>query len=531
MIGLLKSSVRSFEARLFAGVLLCSLLAVSLGLLFEIARDRRELLRFLEERSGEKAELLRLMADEPLRKGDDAGMREIFAALADEFPESVFSMAGIDGMITYSTSAKEVKEPFSRTLRREPAEIYKQGLESGAGAGPFARLLEDGGRRKLMLVAPIENRPECYHCHGWSNSMLGASAVLTDVEGELSAFFWESFARLGFWQFGALLLTLALFVFLRRRPGGKSEGGEEEKAEFLRLVPEARSLLREHGAAAAELAGQIQAVCVLVQRARDALASGTADFAGTMDGFGALLRNAAAAVQGVGDSASSGQGAFRDGSILMERMRRCASVLPELRQRLEDLAGGSAKAAQSLLNVQELAKRVNFLALTALADVGDNAPGALLKMAGVLHTLYDDIVAYEEDMRGALGWCEAGGREALERFESVRRALEPPEEAHMENLDAQRVFREKNPAAGARAAAALEELAGGARELRRAAGNRALEEQLLQILGALAEAEATTSNLAGVSERLQGVLYKLEDGVGCGLKRKSYGIRPEGEKT
>ncbi|SDB30624.1 Signal transduction histidine kinase [Desulfonatronum thiosulfatophilum] len=118
------------------------------------------------------SELLSMAIDGPMLRGDNDGTHEQFRVASEMYDDIRVYLTDFRGNITYST------EPG--TLRQDLLDIYDhhevrgmldQSLLQGRDSG---MLLELQGDPYYLRVRSIANGPECYHCHGSSQPILGA---------------------------------------------------------------------------------------------------------------------------------------------------------------------------------------------------------------------------------------------------------------------------------------------------------------------------------------------------------------------
>lgn len=130
-----------------------------------------------------------MIINKPMLVGDDEGTSAEFEFLSrSEVGEDVdISLASFNGNITYSTVGSQI--------RADIKDIYPQGMSAGdrelflknyngalKGQSSGGALIKVNGRNKFLQVQTIKNEASCYHCHGRSQPVLGAMAVLQDVE-------------------------------------------------------------------------------------------------------------------------------------------------------------------------------------------------------------------------------------------------------------------------------------------------------------------------------------------------------------
>ena len=172
--------------------------------------------------SAEVSGLLRIIIDKPMLVGDDESTTKEFSFLSEKFPSVNISIASFKGNVTYSTSPQEVRknidqlhaDSMSTADRTLFNDVYKQALE---GKSPQGALLTVLDRKKYLHVTSIANSPACHHCHGTSQPVLGAMAVLNDVEADITAAQYSNFRNIAVTSLGCLLLALCIYLFIRTR--------------------------------------------------------------------------------------------------------------------------------------------------------------------------------------------------------------------------------------------------------------------------------------------------------------------------
>ena len=129
--------------------------------------------------------MARLAMITPMTEGNDEMTRQKFKDIAQEFKRVNMSVSDYRGVITYSTIDSQV--------RKNTSEIYEAG-----GAGRLvAKVLSTnsvetavftaGGKPIFVEAKSIPNEPSCYHCHGKSNPILGATVMTQDVSTSFNA--------------------------------------------------------------------------------------------------------------------------------------------------------------------------------------------------------------------------------------------------------------------------------------------------------------------------------------------------------
>lgn len=122
----------------------------------------------------------------PMEIGDrEAIIRELSDIRAKMKDVEVY-ICDFDQKITYATHVEKVDTSLSTSIRsRKISEKLTESLQTGLNLRIDPRRpLEDtvSGRRQIVVMSPILNEKDCYHCHGAKRKVLGGIVVKLDAE-------------------------------------------------------------------------------------------------------------------------------------------------------------------------------------------------------------------------------------------------------------------------------------------------------------------------------------------------------------
>ncbi|MFH0933144.1 MAG: HAMP domain-containing protein, partial [Nitrospirota bacterium] len=122
----------------------------------------------------------------PMGIGDSEAIKRELSDIRKKAKDVEVFICDFDQEITYSTHEDKVKTRVadsiqSRAALRTLTETLKTGVEPRFEP---RKPLEDviAGRRYLIVIEPILNQKDCYHCHGPSRKVLGGLVVRYDAE-------------------------------------------------------------------------------------------------------------------------------------------------------------------------------------------------------------------------------------------------------------------------------------------------------------------------------------------------------------
>lgn len=176
--------------------------------------QRQSALTLIDSGAVRASELLLDAIADPMSKGNDTGTTEKFDAIARRYADIRAYMTDFRGNITYSTS-KDV-------LRRDLADV----VQAPALLDKFNAALKTDSREEQLAtidgmafyatIRSIPNAPECHHCHGRSQPILGTLVMLQDVTPAMSELRLHQYETVGLSVGGLLLLVGVLSLFMRR---------------------------------------------------------------------------------------------------------------------------------------------------------------------------------------------------------------------------------------------------------------------------------------------------------------------------
>jgi methyl-accepting chemotaxis protein len=157
-------------------------------------------------------DLLQMAIEGPMMVGDDKGTHQQFGKVADLYSDVTIHLTDFRGNVTYSTRPEVVREDASELLVRPDArKLLADGLNQDIDHG---MLLQETDTASYARVRSIANGPECHHCHGASQPILGAMLVFQDVTPEMATLQDHQLkgGALSLGGFSFMLLGLLLFM-------------------------------------------------------------------------------------------------------------------------------------------------------------------------------------------------------------------------------------------------------------------------------------------------------------------------------
>lgn len=161
------------------------------------------------------SELLSVLIDGPMRRGDNAGTHEQFHLAARMYGDIIAYVTDFRGNITYSTKPEVLRQDLLSIYDNEEiVEMLEVSLHDGLDSGDMLQL---HGRPYYLRVRSIANAPECYHCHGSSQPILGALLEFQDMHPDFEKLRTMQMYGGGLALASLVVLLTTMLVFLRSR--------------------------------------------------------------------------------------------------------------------------------------------------------------------------------------------------------------------------------------------------------------------------------------------------------------------------
>ncbi len=122
----------------------------------------------------------------PMEIGDSEAIRRELSDIRKKMKDVEVFICDFDQEIIYSTNTDKVKTRLEDSIKNKDisqtlTETLKTGIEPRFDPRkPFEDVVK--GRRHLLVMRPILNEKDCYHCHGSSRKVLGGIVVRLDAE-------------------------------------------------------------------------------------------------------------------------------------------------------------------------------------------------------------------------------------------------------------------------------------------------------------------------------------------------------------
>jgi signal transduction histidine kinase/CheY-like chemotaxis protein len=172
--------------KIMAAMLVIILLVLVAEIYMRIYFGTKDRLEIASTISRELADSVYAGIKYPMGLGDSEAIKRELLDIRKKAKDVEVFICDFDQEITYSTHEDKVKTKVENSIQNKAAlqtlsETLKTGVEPWFDP---RKPLEDviAGRRYLIVIEPILNQKDCYHCHGSSRKILGGLVVRYDAE-------------------------------------------------------------------------------------------------------------------------------------------------------------------------------------------------------------------------------------------------------------------------------------------------------------------------------------------------------------
>jgi len=172
--------------KIMAAMLIIILLVLIAEVYMRIYFGTKDRLEIAATISRELADSINAGIKYPMSVGDSEGIKKELSDIKEKAKDVEVFICNFNEEITYSTNKDTVKTRLEDSIHdKRVLQTLTEALKTGVEPRFDPRKpLEDAvaGRRHLIIIEPILNEKNCFHCHGSSKKVLGGVVIKYDAE-------------------------------------------------------------------------------------------------------------------------------------------------------------------------------------------------------------------------------------------------------------------------------------------------------------------------------------------------------------
>lgn len=165
------------------------IVSITLVMGIEIALDihfgKKDMIQLMETLSLDLASSTYSGIKYPMSVGDSTAVEKVLTDIREKMKGIEVFICDSNQLVTWSTHRDKVYTKITDSISgAEPLVALSSILKSGESPRKSYETQVDG-KRHIIIIEPILNEKECFHCHGSSKKIIGGMIVRTNVERAL----------------------------------------------------------------------------------------------------------------------------------------------------------------------------------------------------------------------------------------------------------------------------------------------------------------------------------------------------------
>ena len=176
---------RKLGHRIMATIIVSITTVMSFEIILDLYFGKKDAIELMETLSIDLAESTYSGIKYPMSVGDSSAVEQVLTDIREKMEGIEVFICDTNELITWSTHRDKIYTNVTETIASEDSlAAIKIMLQTGeAPKESFETMIDD--KRHIIILEPIFNEENCFHCHGSSRKVIGGMIVKTDVERAL----------------------------------------------------------------------------------------------------------------------------------------------------------------------------------------------------------------------------------------------------------------------------------------------------------------------------------------------------------
>lgn len=171
--------------RIMATIIVSITTVMSFEIILDLYFGKKDAIELMETLSIDLAESTYSGIKYPMSVGDSSAVEQVLTDIREKMEGIEVFICDTNELITWSTHRDKIYTNVTETIASvDSLAAIKIMLQTGeAPKESFETMIDD--KRHIIILEPIFNEENCFHCHGSSRKVIGGMIVKTDVERAL----------------------------------------------------------------------------------------------------------------------------------------------------------------------------------------------------------------------------------------------------------------------------------------------------------------------------------------------------------
>ena len=171
--------------RIMATIIVSITLVMSVEIFLDLYFGKKDAIELMETLSLDLAASTYSGIRYPMSVGDSSAVEQVLTDIREKMEGVEVFICDTNQLITWSTHRDKIYTNITDTINNSEF-LASLSVLLQAGEAPKESFEADlGGKRHIIIVEPILNEVDCFHCHGSSKRVIGGMIVKTNVERAL----------------------------------------------------------------------------------------------------------------------------------------------------------------------------------------------------------------------------------------------------------------------------------------------------------------------------------------------------------
>jgi len=177
---------KSLGNKIMATIIVSISLVMGVEIVLDLYFGKKDTIQLMETLSMDLAASTYSGIKYPMSVGDSGAVEQVLTDIREKMEGIEVFICDTNQLITWSTHRDKIYTNITNTITNAgPLAALKTLLKSGESPKESFET-EIDGKRHIIIIEPILNEEDCFHCHGSSRKVIGGMIVKTNVERALS---------------------------------------------------------------------------------------------------------------------------------------------------------------------------------------------------------------------------------------------------------------------------------------------------------------------------------------------------------